>query len=677
MRRPRNRSAFLFLLLAVSVILVPDVEARRRAVSPPATVTNPAYTEGGYASAVSVRQGGTISLHLANKLKPFNVEIVNLAHPNTVLQTISNVTTPALDCTGLHETGCNWPATLTLDIPASWPSGFYAARFTTSLGRRYAPFTVTAANRGSASKTLLITATHTHQAYNIYGNKNLYPSNDPARAHRVSYERPYHASSGLGKFSNWESYFLDWMIEEGRTFEAATEVDLEDPTFLTNYDLVVFVGHSEYWTKTARDHLEAFSASGGHVAIFGGNTMWWQIRLEDENRTIVGYKDRNLDPENGRNDAVVTTRWSAAPVYRPENLITGSSFRHAEYVNRDQTSPIESRIGYTVVDPTSWVFNGANATVGQAFGKAIAGLEVDGAIYNCNMQGLADRVDGSDGTPLNFDILAIVRASRGHGTIGMYTNPAGGTVFNAGTQNWARGLESDTIVQTITRNVLNRLGTGERMPYEFVDGKGVRARDLFNCALDTTEAKLVPGWQGEFGDIAVTSNCAYEGPTGLEITGAPRVQMTRDLAPTFNTMSKVETRFYVNADQATITSTFALVTLNYRLNNVITRRARIEYDGVAKAVRLVQYDDNNNSVARTDFVPLGSGWKSIEMSWSSPGTISLSVNGATALTLTNPSSTQRVSEVLLAYPGQENAGKLCVDALAVGLEKLDAVAPLR
>jgi hypothetical protein len=674
MHRSRIRSAFFILLL---VAIVPVAEARRRAVAAPTPKTNAAYTEGGYAGAPSVRQGGAISLHLANKLNPFAVEIVNLAQPNTVLQTIANVTTPALDCTGMFDTGCNWPATMTLQIPASWPSGFYAARFTTSLGRRFAPFTVLAANRGSASKTLVVSATHTHQAYNIYGNKNLYPSNDPNRAHRVSYERPYHASAGLGKYSNWESDFVEWLTKENFKFEAATDFDLEDPTLLTNYNLVVFVGHSEYWTATARNHLEAFSAAGRHIAIFGGNTMWWQIRLEDENRTIVGYKDRNLDPENGRNDAVVTTRWSAAPVYRPENLIVGTSFRHGEYVNRDQTSPVESRIGYSVVDPTSWVFSGANATVGQAFGKAIAGLEVDGAIYNCNMQGLADRVDGSDGTPLNFDIIATVPASRGHGTIGLYTNSAGGTVFNAGTQNWAYGLASDVLVQTATRNVLNRLATGERQQYEHVDGKGVRARELFNCALDTTETKLIPGWQGEFGNLALSSNCAYEGPTGLELTGAPRIQMTRDLAPTFNTMDRVETRFYINADQATLTSTFALVTLNYRLNNVITRRARIEYDGVAKAVRLVQYDDNNNSVARTAYVPLGSGWKSVEMSWSSPGTLGLSVNGATPLTLTNASSTQRVTEVLVAYPGQENAGRLCVDALAVGLQKLDPVAPLR
>jgi hypothetical protein len=676
MLQPRSTRAILFLLTLV--VLVPAAEARRRAVTPPAPVTNPAYTEGGYAGSVSVQQGGTISLHLANKLNPFAVEIVNLAHPNMVLHTIANLTTPPLDCTGLHESGCNWPVTTTLEIPASWPSGFYAARFQTSLGRRFAPFTVTAATRGSASKTLFVTATHTHQAYNIYGNKNLYPSNDPSRAHRVTYERPYHASAGLGKFSNWESHFLEWMTEEHRSFEAATEVDLEDPTLLQNYDLLVLVGHSEYWTQRARNHVEAFSAAGGHIAIFGGNTMWWQIRLEDENRTIVAYKDRNLDPENGRNDSVVTTRWSAAPVYRPENLLTGSSFRHGEYVNRDQTSPIESRIGYSVVDPTSWVFNGANATVGQSFGKAVAGLEVDGAIYNCNMQGLADRVDGSDGTPLNFKILATVPASRGRGTIGMYTNAAGGMVFNVGTQNWARGLETDVLVQTMTRNVLARLSTGERMPYDPVDAKGVRTRELFNCALDTTEAKMVPGWQGEFGELALSSNCAYEGPSGLELTGVPRIQMTRDLSPTFNTMDRVEARFYVNADQATITGpAFALLTLNSRLNNVITRRARVEYDGATKAVRLVQYDDNNVSAGRSELVPLGSGWKSIEVSWRSPGAITMSVGGATPLTLNNTSSTQRVSEILLAYPGQENAGRLCVDALAVGLEKLDEVAPLR
>ena len=40
--------------------------------------------------------------------------------------------------------------------------------------------------------------------------------------------------------------------------------------------------------------------------------------------------------------------------------------------------------------------------------------------------------------------------------MGVYTR--GGTVFTAGTTDWARGLKGDEKVAQITRNVLDKLG---------------------------------------------------------------------------------------------------------------------------------------------------------------------------------------------------------------------------
>jgi hypothetical protein len=592
------------------------------------------------------------------------------------VQTIPNLTSEPRNCTGLSSDGCDWPVTTTLDIPMSWPSGYYVARFPTGIGTKYIFFVVRPAVPSSTAETLVIVSTHTYLAYNVYGNLNVYPSNSPNRVGVVSYNRPYHDDSGRGRFRRWDKPFLDFLTANGIPYEVATDSDLEDPTLLPRYNLVVLVGHSEYWTATARANLEAFNANGGHIAVFGGNTMWWQVRLEDDGRTMVVHKDASRDSLTGIDNGRVTVNWFAEPVFRPENLLLGASFRHGGYTNRDDTMPVEQRSGYSVTDPTSWVFNGLGLQTGAQFGKLAAGAETDGVLFTCGMNGLAAAPDGSDGTPLNYHILATVPAEAGYGTVGLYTNAQGAVVFNAGTQDWTHALQTDPVVSQVTRNVLIRLSTGERFPYDPVQSS-VRLRDTFNCAMPVSD--LLPGWRGEEAGLKLTSGCAYEGPTGLELSGANRIFISRNYAPTDNTTGTLHSRFYINADAVTGGEAYGVYVLTLRRGTTVTRVARVELDPVAKEVRLVQYNPNGTTGNRTDWVPLSSGWHSIQAGWRSPGLLTFKVDEGTELTIENPNAGQTVNEVQLFVPADPAGtnGRLCVDALAAGLEPVPAVAPLR
>ncbi|MFP5247486.1 MAG: N,N-dimethylformamidase beta subunit family domain-containing protein, partial [Thermoanaerobaculia bacterium] len=481
--------AFLLSLALVALVIQSAEGQRRRAVTPPRPVTQLPYTQGGYADRLSVEQGGAIAFHIASNASPFTLEIVNLADPDTVLWSVPGLTTAARDCTGLQETGCGWPVTTTVDIPLNWPSGYYAARFPrTSGGYRYVFFVVRTAVPASQAPMLVIVSTHTWQAYNAFGGRSAYPSSAPSRAHRLSFDRPLLDADGLGRFDRWDKPFMQWLEGENIPYEVATDHDLEDPTLLPHYELIVFVGHSEYWTATARANVEAYSTGGGHIAVLGGNTMWWQARLEDNGRTFVAYKDAKLDPESGHNNVVVTVNWFNEPVLRPENLLFGASFRNGGFVNEN-----EPTVPFTVTDVSQWVFSGTDVQPGSQFGAISAGWETDGALFNCNADGLAAAVDGSDGAPLNFQVLATVPATAGYGTVGMYTNQAGAVVFNAGSQNWVRGLGSDHVVQRVTANVIRRLSTGERFPYMPVASSD-RMRDEFNCAMPAEQ--VLPGWRG-------------------------------------------------------------------------------------------------------------------------------------------------------------------------------------
>jgi hypothetical protein len=656
--RPFSRISAL-LLLTLVFAAVASAKTRAAGHRPPAT--NPLYTEGGYANRVTVEQGGTIEFHLATGVPAVTLQLIDLTAPDTVLQTIE-LSGGLRDCTGLSEAGCHWPVSAVFTVPVSWPSGYYAARFRVSNGTdRFIFFVVREDVPGSSSRMVLVVPTHTYQAYNDYGYKSLYPSNSPARNSRVSYDRPYFDNRGLGRFPRWEEPFVKWLLQEGMRFEVIADPDLEDPDILGRYDVAVFAGHSEYWTSTARAHLETFVANGGRVAIFGGNTMWWQARLENDARTLVVYKSAADDPETGRNNSIVTTNYYAAPVLRPENFITGSSFRNGGFTNRNL--PV---FGYTVTDPQHWAFAGTSATRGTPFGNIAAGVETDGALYNCAMDGLAGEVDGSDGTPLNFRILATVPAAEGHGTVGIYTTPAGGAVFNAGTQDWVLGLTTDAIVTAMTRNVLRRFLEG-RVPYEPVQSN-VRMRELFNCALDTTEEKIVPGWRGDEGHVAVTSRCASEGPRGLELTGDDRIRLVRGFAPAGNTVDHIEARFQLNADATTGPADVDLdfFTLQMRtIENVVTRATRVELDPAAKRVRMTLFDALNASFLHTPWIPLSGGWNAIELSWRSGGLASLRVGTGSPQTLQNPTAGQSVGEVFLDYEDPRVGGYLCVDALTL------------
>jgi hypothetical protein len=67
------------------------------------------------------------------------------------------------------------------------------------------------------------------------------------------------------------------------------------------------------------------------------------------------------------------------------------------------------------------------------------------------------------------------------------------------------------------------------------------------------------------------------------------------------------------------------------------------------------------------------------MSWRSPGTVTLQVDGASTVSLDNPNANQVASEMVIEYPLAEvpDAGHACLDAIAVATQKLGPVAALQ
>jgi hypothetical protein len=474
----------------------------------------------------SVLPGETVALHASTDAAEFGIEIARDGADRRVVWTGEGTAARHAVPEDASSRGCGWPVALSLAVGDDWPSGYYAVTLTSGDERADAFFVVRPRPR-DRSPILLVLSTSTYDAYNDWGGPSLYTGGV-----QVSSERPLAGGflvkpkphrrkmqplpdreglwffewaeplglsvwSGGAGWWNWERPFLHWSERSGFDVDVAISSDLEaDPDLLDGYRLFLSVGHDEYWSWGMRDRVEAFTASGGNAAFFGGNTCFWQIRFDAEHRGLTCFKYRaGEDPVAGTPDErLLTGPWSDRRIGRPEPTTTGLTFTRGGYSRYGLGVPRGSG-AYTVWRPDHWIFEGTRLRYGDAIGlaDAIVAYEVDGCELTTGDDGLPTPTH-ADGAPDTLEILAtaparlwsrneqpsryadepgelefaaasvfgdewpaqVYRLEHNHAVMGAFTSPGGGTVFNAGVTDWAYGLEDSTVEQ-ITRNVMRRL----------------------------------------------------------------------------------------------------------------------------------------------------------------------------------------------------------------------------
>ncbi len=501
-----------------------------------------AQDEGGYANKFSFQPGDSIEFHISTSLPLFDINILKLDAKKVLIGSINSING------GLRITkdsasilGCNWPTSISIKIPKTWQQGVYLAEFPTSSGYKDIIFRVASDLPGKYSKIVISLPVNTWQAYNSFGGYNFYRTKTSlsTEAHQLSWDRPFykdHGEDGSGQYYRWADHLVKWLVKEKFPFEFTDNVSLyNDPNILSNYKVLVLVGHDEYMSRPERLQIERFVKNGGKVIILSGNTCWLQIRYGNNQKEIYCYRRFQLDPYYKKADSLVTVEWNQYPVNYPENSLTGVSWRNGGYVGLPNFLPTKLGYGgYAAYNTFNWIFQGTNLNDGDIFGNkdAIVGNETDGCLYK--WENGIPKVTGIDKTPQNFTILGISPAAdpndcstNGRQAImGLYYTPSGGAVFNASSLNWVLGLDSNAIVQRITKNIFNRFLSNKFPPEILSWGPYKVFPDSINNELIYLNKRIATVPLGKSKIFSIKTNNLFNGPTKYVWTENGKIKST-------------------------------------------------------------------------------------------------------------------------------------------------------
>jgi hypothetical protein len=407
----------------------------------------------GYTDKFSYSPGDSITYYLTSSTPGQKTIAIKDANNKTAFTISAMINTQQIKNKKPWVDGFGYDKTLSATIPQNLKSGVYFID-----GR--IPFVCKNINK--STDITIVYPSNTTNAYNNEGGKCLYSPTHNDRSTVVSFLR---TRINADPFSVG---FLKWFINTTYNVNVnyVCDKDLDNFDEIQNSKVVILIGHSEYWTRKARENIDHFVDLGKNVLVISGNTMWWQVRYNEKKNLMICYKSSALDPLG--NTPYSTDLWSTPSLNYSSLKSVGASFTYGGFGNK-----APSLMAYKIVDAQSPLLKGTQLNNGDFL--AMPTYEYDGSPITNKV------LPGSTDTPvlnnqlLNFyklDLIGYDFASTGFGMFIVFQKTKNsGIVVNGGSEDWCanNGIEGKERIkiQTITKNMIEMSLNGG----DFFNGK--------------------------------------------------------------------------------------------------------------------------------------------------------------------------------------------------------------
>ena len=493
----------------------------------------------GFASLTSVSPGGTIEIFVNTSAPSYLVQVFRIGwyqglggRAATGRRRIRGTVQPPCTHAQSGALSCTWTTPYALRVRKNWASGIYLAKLTAggtgpAAGKEsYVIFVVR--NDASVSPYLYELAITTYQAYNNWGGVSYYPSN-AAVTQVVSFDRPYgnfvtttfdtrsrhdpmnpntgtthikpDRAIGAGLFFEWDVNMVRWLEREAYDVTYVTSIDLHQrgPEILSRHQVLLDVGHDEYWPPDLFVSLRQARDSGMNLAFIGSNQGFHSIFLGCADPPTCLRPDRIMrttaldtcivngvcptaypvsmcldrSPSTGcvPGCACVTLNGPGGTGVCAEDLsicdessscfcqnsivFTSPGIRGSLIGLQANLYPVQADLVVQNTAAVPWLFAGTGLQDGQSL-PGLVGYEADQllmtSIGSLPDLGIAEYVPiarspnpllkgCSLANPANCENW-VTRPDRGFAGAAVYTATSGAKVFSAGTLQWTWGLDS-------------------------------------------------------------------------------------------------------------------------------------------------------------------------------------------------------------------------------------------
>ncbi len=366
----------------------------------------------------------------------------------------------------VQKSGFDWPKTCEVPTDDLSP-GLYGVEIRQIGDNRKAfvvPFVLKSA---SACPIAVVLSTNTWDAYNEFGGISKYVHHHfnyfarkalqwaswaSAKGVLATVSLPVRRPNSrvsedlVGQTDPWQDFHSKWvrsewclisfLEEEGFDYALYTDEDLAFDESILECTGIVIPGHSEYWSEEMFYAYDRFVAKGGKVAISAGMPMTGRVAHEPGVKT---YSPAEYDPE------VVASR-------------TGGYFT---LLGCYTAAP------YRATTTQSWIFDGTGMEDGEIFGRSSAYQAVPDFATRSEVP-----ASGASGVWMNavgrgsadFTVLARGMNEVGGAYMMFRDTPAGGWIFNAGSETFVAAIRQDQRIAKMMHNVLSdmRLAKAQR-----------------------------------------------------------------------------------------------------------------------------------------------------------------------------------------------------------------------